>query len=160
MKTVMRRAALAGLMLVSAGGALAGATVTYAAPEKFSDMPLSTVERERVLKDLSMHFDKLATTLPAGQELKVEILDVDLAGRLRYDLPGARELRVLKGGADWPHIHLRYAIEQNGQVLKSGEEKLSSMMYLDRYNRYTSGESLRNEKQMLDEWFKNKVAAQ
>ena len=158
MKTELRQAALAALVMFSAGGAWAGATVTYAAPDRFADMPFSTSERERVLAELTRHFDKLAKTLPAGQDLKVEILDLDLAGRLRHDLPGARELRIMNGGADWPQMHLRYSIEQDGKVIKSGEERLSNMNYLDRLNRYTSGETLRYEKQMLDEWFRDKVA--
>lgn len=150
---------LAGALLLSAGAAFAAASVTYTDPDKFTDVPFSQVERERVLKDLSAHFAKLASTLPAGQDLKVEVLDVDLAGRIRHDLRATPELRVLTGGADWPHIHLRYSVEQNGQVLKSGDEQLSNMTYLDRQGRYTGSDTLRYEKQMLDDWFRQKVAA-
>jgi len=159
MNTTLRSAALAGLFLLSSGSALAGATVTYDQPERFSDLPFPTWERERVLKELSAHFDKLAAQLPAGQDLKVEVLNVDLAGELRPNYRGSEELRILKGGADWPHMHLRYAIEQDGKVIKSGDEHLSDMNYMRQNSRYFSGDFLRHEKRMLDTWFKETLAA-
>ena len=159
MKPATRQLALAGLMLLAAGAASAGVTVTYNEPDKFSDLPFSPWEREDALETLDGHFVKLGKGLPAGQELKVEVLDVDLAGR---EYPGARtgrDIRVLKGQADWPVIRLRYSLEANGQVIKSGEEQLSDMNYLHRVNRYFDGESLRYEKQIIDDWF-NKTIVQ
>ena len=158
MNPVFRQAALAGLVLLSAGSAMAGATVTYAQPDRFTDVPFKTWERERVLKELSAHFDKLAARLPPGQALKVEILDLDLAGTVRHDFRGSEDLRVLNGGADWPHMHLRYTIEQDGKVIKSGDEHLADMNYLDKNSRYFGGDTLRYEKKMLDDWFKQTIA--
>jgi len=157
MKPVTRQLALAGLMLLAAGAASAGVTVNYHEPDKFSDLPFTPWEREDALKELTEHFVGLGKALPAGQDLKVEVLDIDLAGR---EYPGARaprDIRVLKGQADWPVIHLRYSLEANGQVLKSGEERLSDMNYMHRVNRYFDGESLRYEKQMIDDWFKENI---
>lgn len=161
MKTAIRGLAVAGLMLMAAGSASAGVTVTYSHPERYTDLPFPAWEREEVLKDLTAHFEKLSKTLQPGTDLKVEVLDVDLAGRLYPNFSGARELRVLRGGADWPTIHLRYTLEREGKVIASGEERLSNMMYLDRgRNSYLSGEALRYEKQMIDEWFKERIVAQ
>jgi len=159
MNIVLRQAAFAGMVLLSAGSAVAGATVTYASPDNFTDMPFPNWERERVLKELSAHFDKLATRLPPGQDLKVEILDVNLAGELRPNFRGGQDLRILKGGADWPHMHLRYTIEQDGKVIKSGDEQLSDMNYLSQNSRAYNGDLLRYEKKMLDDWFKQALAA-
>lgn len=159
MNTVLRQAAVAGLVLLSAGSAMAGATVTYAQPDKFTDVPFQSVERERVLKALTEHFDKLAAQLPPGQDLKVEILDVDLAGELRHNFRGGQDLRVLNGGADWPHMHLRYTIEQGGKVIKSGDARLADMRYQHNHHRYGDGDFLRYEKTMLDNWFKETIAA-
>jgi hypothetical protein len=64
---------------------------------------------------------------------------------------------VLRGAADWPRIQLRFSLEQNGQVLKSGEAQLSDMNYLNHINRYFDGESLRYEKQMIDDWFEKTI---
>lgn len=158
MKTAMRNLALAGLVLLPAGIAAAGVNVTFAHPENYSDLPFTSWEREQVLADLSEHFARLAAKLPPGQDLKVEILDVDLAGRIKPLFRGAHDIRVLRGGADWPHIHLRYTLMEGEKVLSTGEEHLSNMMYLDRLNRYVSGDPLRYEKQMLDDWFKEKIA--
>ena len=159
MNILFRQAALSAMILLAAGSATAGATVTFYKPEHFSDVPFASWERDRVLKDLSAHFDKLAAQLPPGQDLKVEVLDLDLAGRTWPGIWAVHDLRVMNGGADWPHIKLRYTISQGGQVLRTGEDELSNMSYLQRMNRYVSGDALRYEKQMLDDWFKERIAA-
>lgn len=143
---------------LAAGTAAAATTVTFVEPEKFADVPFSHIERERVLAELRKHVEKLGGSLPAGQDLKVEVLDVDLAGITR-PTSTRPDMRILNGGADWPRIHLRYTVEQGGQVLKSGEEKLSDMTYMQNINPYTSDTSLRYEKHMIDDWFKKKVLA-
>lgn len=151
---------LAAFALLLAGAASAGpATVTFANPEQFSDLPFDAMKREQVLADVSEHFSALAKTLPAGQELKVEVVDFDMAGRSVPHSRGANEIRVLRGGADWPTMHLRYQIVQDGKVLKSGDDTVKNMDYLMNINRYASGDTLRYEKQMLDNWFKQLTAA-
>lgn len=154
---VIRNLALAGLFLLAAGSASAAVTVSYIEPERYGEMPFATWEREEVLRELSAHFDRLGKTLPAGQDLKVEVLDLRLAGQLRRG--GAREIRVLKGSADWPTMQIRYAVESGGRVISSGESKLSDMSYMDRTTRYSDSESLRYEKHMIDDWFKKTFGA-
>jgi hypothetical protein len=148
-------AALAGVLLANAAYA-APATVSFVDPDHYPDMPASQIERERVLGELRQHIDRLAARLPAGQHLSVEVLDLDLAGTLK---PASTrpDLRVLTGGADWPRMHLRYRLEQDGKVLLAGDDQLADMAYLEHMNRYPSSTSLRYEKQMLDDWFKNKL---
>lgn len=143
----------AGVAALAAGAAHAGATVTYIEPDKFADVPFSPIDRERVLKDLSDHFAKLGQQLPAGQDLKVDVTELDLAGRVEPMRRSGNEIRVLRGRADWPRMHLRYSLTQDGKVVNSGEADLADMMYLDHVNQYDSGESLRYEKQMIDDWF-------
>jgi hypothetical protein len=157
MKTAIRGLALASMVLMSSGSAFAGVTVSYFHPENYSDLPFASWERKEVMDELTEHFQKLSEALPPGVDLNVEVLDIDLAGRIHQRR--ARELRVMKGGADWPVIHLRYAVTQNGAVVASGEERLRDMMYLDNArNRYSSGDPLRYEKRMIDEWFHKKIA--
>jgi hypothetical protein len=158
MNTSIPRLVLAGLFALSAGAASAGVTVTYDHPEKFSDLPWNASDRQTVLQDLTAHFDKLAAMLAPGTDLKVEVLDVDLAGRVHYSPHRSTDIRVLNGGADWPHMHLRYTIERDGKVVASGEDQLNNMAYLERNNRYSTGDNLRYEKQMIDDWFKDKLA--
>jgi hypothetical protein len=157
MKPVTRHLALAGLFLLSAGGASAEVTVAYTKPEQFADMPFEPWERERVLQELTAHFNKLGKALPAGETLRVEVLDLDLAGRLRPNMRTVRDLRVLNNGADWPHMHLRYSVEADGKVIRSGDDQLSNMNYMNRHNRYQEGDFLRYEKQMIDDWFNKAV---
>ncbi len=141
----------------AASNAIATVTVTFTQPERYADMPFASWDKERVMKDLRGHFDKLGATLPQGQDLKVEVQDIDLAGRIEPNTRLGHDIRVLKGGADWPMIQLRYSVEADGKVLKSGDERVSDMTYLNHgthLNRYSANEPLRYEKRMLDEWFK------
>ncbi len=158
-KRFSRAAAVAGgvLLALAAGGAAAAVTVNFVQPDHYADVPFSPVERDQVLKDLRAHLEKLGAALPAGTDLSIDVLDVDLAGTSR---PSAHhpDLRVLKGGADWPQMHLRYTLSRDGKVIKSGNEQLADMSYLDHVNRYSSDTRLRYEKQMLDDWFKHTVA--
>lgn len=146
---------VAALALVASSGAWAGVQVHFDKPDQYSDVPFSTRDREQVLAGLADHFLWLGKSLPPGQELKIEITDVDLAGREDMSRRGASELRVMNGRADWPRIRLRYALEKNGKVIASGNASLSDMSYLQRINRYSSSDSLRYEKQMIDDWFRN-----
>jgi hypothetical protein len=158
MKSFMQKLALAGLFALAAGSAGAAVTVTYVQPDQFSDVPFVTWDREDTLKTLTEHFTWLGTGLPPGQDLRIEVTDVDLAGRAIPNARAGRDLRVLRGQADWPRIELRYAVEQNGQVLKSGEARITDMNYLNHPNRYFDSEPLRYEKAMLDDWFEKTIA--
>lgn len=150
MNNAIRKLALGGLLALAAGAASADVTVNYVQPERFTDLPFTPWERETVLKDLTEHFAKLGAQLPPGQNLRVDVLDVDLAGR---EFPGrARDLRVVRA-VDWPRMDLRFTIEQDGRVLRSGEAELRDMGFMDRLRRYTDSESLSYEKRMIDDWF-------
>ena len=137
----------------------AGATVTFTLPDNYTDMPFGSYDKEQVMKDLQQHFGKLAAALPAGQELKVDVLDIDLAGRIEQRAHTAHDLRILRGTTDWPAITLRYSVESQGKVVKSGEQRITDMTYLQGFNHYNSGEPLRYEKRMLDQWFKKTLVA-
>ena len=138
----------------------AAVTVTFTQPDKYIDMPFSSSDKEMVMTDLQRHFDKLGATLPAGQDLKLEVLDIDLAGRVEPSARSTRDFRVLRGGADWPAITIRYSLESQGKVIKSGEERVTDQNYLMGFNHYSSNESLRYEKQMLERWFKKTLLPQ
>ncbi len=141
------------------GAAMAAVTVTFVQAENFRDLPFSPSDRERVLKELGEFFVGLEKRLPPGQDLKIEVLDLDMAGRMVPNFRAGQDLRVLNGGADWPHMTLRYSLSANGAVLASGQDHLNDMAYLDRINGYVDGDSLRYEKRMVDDWFKAKFAA-
>jgi hypothetical protein len=158
MNTTLKHLALAGLVLLSAGGASASVTTAFSHPQNFRDLPFATSDREQVLRDLADHFARLGKQLPPGQDLKVEVMDLDMAGYIRPNFRGRQDIRVLRGGADWPSMVVRYTLESNGKVIASGEDTLRDMDYLGRINRYSDGDMLRYEKRMIDDWFKAKFA--
>lgn len=156
MKSMIAKAAIAGLLALGAGAASAGVTVNYVESDKFADLPFAPWERKEVLDDMAAFFAELGKSLPPGQDLTVDITEMDLAGR-EYPGRGARDLRVLKGGADWPMMTLRYTLTANGQVLASGNAKLSDMNYMGRINRMSDGDRLRYEKRMVEDWFNKTI---
>ena len=154
MSHFIRSAAIAMACLLGCAAASA-ATVVFVHPEKMTDVPRFSSDRESMQAVFREHIDELASKLPAGQELKVEFLDIDLAGDVFPRVP-VRDIRVMKGMADWPRIHLRYSVEQDGQVLRGGERELSDPNYLMGSSTFRN-EIYVHEKKMLDDWFRKDV---
>lgn len=157
MKSLIGKTALAAVLALGAGAASAGVTVNYVDSDKFADLPFAPWERKEVLDDLAAFFAELGKALPPGQDLTVDVTEIDLAGREYPNTRSGRDLRVLKGGADWPIMELRYTLSANGQVVKSGQEKLTDMNYLNRMNRMNDGDRLRYEKRMVEDWFNKTI---
>jgi hypothetical protein len=158
MKAILLQLALAGVFALAAGSAAAAVTVTYVAPEKYADVPRDSSARDSMMQDLTDHFTWLGTALPPGQDLRIEVLDIDLAGREEPSARVVRDVRVMRGGADWPRMRLRYSVEANGQAIKSGEAQLSDMDYMAKVSRYSEDQPQRYEKAMIDRWFERNIA--
>jgi len=137
---------VAVLALAASSGAWAGVQVNFSHPDDYSDMPFSTRDREQILAGLAEHFQLLGKGLRPGQDLKIEITDIDLAGREDPMRRGAMDVRIMDGRTDWPRLRLRYQLEQHGKVIASGNAALSDMSYLQRINRYSTSDALRYEK--------------
>jgi Protein of unknown function (DUF3016) len=152
----IRASALALLALSAAAGTLAAGKVDlkWVEPEKFSDVGFGTAERQTTLQALAEHIERLGHRLPDGQTLKIEVTDVDLAGDTRFH--SGRDVRVLRGRADWPSMQLRYALQADGRELKSGQARLADMNYL--FN--TRHDAFGYEKRMIDNWFRAEIAPQ
>ncbi|WP_219117388.1 DUF3016 domain-containing protein [Janthinobacterium sp. UMAB-56] len=147
------RALIAGLALLASSAAWAATEVHFSKPDQFTDVPFNPHERDEVLKELSRHFEKLGASLPSGQNLKIDVTDVDLAGRENPSLRAGQDIRVMNGRVDWPRMRLHYVLEQDGKVIRRGDAALSDMSYLSRINHYFSNEKLRYEKLMIDDWY-------
>lgn len=161
MKSKIGQAALAAAAItlaLGAGAASAGVTVNYVNPEKYSDLPKGEWEREEVLKELVKYFDKLGQELPAGQDLTVNITDIDLSG---MEYPGNRasgDLRVREGKTDWPYMEIHYTLTSNGQVVDSGVSQIRDQSYMVRpIKRAFETDNLRFEKRMLQDWFNKTI---
>ena len=62
-------------------------------------------------------------------------------------------MRILRNGADWPRITVRYTLQRHGQTLRQGEETIADMDYLHR-GVLQPNEPLVHEKRMLEAWFR------
>lgn len=162
MNTPLRRSlqALAVCCLATAGlPALAAGPVQvqFVQPETFADAGTG-IERERNLTELSTAMQRLGEQhLSPGDTLDIQVLDVDLAGRADpFAFRGAgREVRVLKGQADWPRITLRYTLSRAGVATATEEVRLADMNYLQdgAVRAARAAESLAYEKHLLGTWF-------
>ena len=151
MKNVILKLAVSGALALGVGSAGAEVVVNYVQAERFADLPSVQQEREQILKELTSHFAKLAAQLPQGQNLLVDVEDIDMAGR---EIPGTSTKKVRSiSGVDWPRIELQFEIESNGQIVRSGQVALRDMAFSSRSTRYHDGDALRFEKRLLDEWF-------
>jgi len=144
------------ILLACAGAAQAAGTVqvSFIQPEKFADVRDAAFRAEDNLANLQRHLEQVgALYTPDGQTLKIEVLDVDLAGEVR---PGTRphDIRVLRGRADWPRVELRYTLEVPGAAPRTGRATVSDMAYLQRITPSYAGEPLPYERRMLEDWFK------
>ena len=145
---------------VFAAQAAGTVTVSFVEPEKFADARDARLDSSDNLRVLAGHIESAASRYMAdGQKLSVEVLDVDLAGEVRPSRRFHQDVRVLKGGADWPRVTLRYTLESPGQPVRRVEQTISDMAYLQRSNGLAYRDALSHEKRMLDEWFKGQFAA-
>jgi hypothetical protein len=161
MEPEMLRSLTTTLTLLAAGAAAAGSVdVRFDHPENYADARTTLGDAASIREQLAAHLRSLGERLlPADQHLKVEVLDIDLAGEMKYSWRMASEVRVLRGRADWPRIKLRYWLESGGQQLAKGEEVVADMDYLNDSFGSVGSESLGYEKRMLERWFRARFAA-
>jgi hypothetical protein len=145
--------AAAAALAAHAAGAI---DVTFVKPELFADAGLVGHDREQTLRRLKDEFRQLAKKLPDGQSMTVEVLDVDLAGDLDPTSRGMGQ-RVLRGRADIPRIHLRYTLVADGKLLKSGDEWIEDLFYLELRARLPDTQALAFERRMLGDWFGERI---
>ena len=123
--------------------------VQWLAADQYSDAERSAIDRERVTQELGTFMRELGQRLPDGQTLSIEVTDLDLAGEV--EPVGWRDFRVLRGGADWPRIELRFKLESDGRTLRQGQTRLSDMGYS--FGIRPRHEPLGYEKRMIRQWF-------
>ena len=149
---------IAGSLLAASAAATAEVTVQFVKPETYRDVPFDPVERDHIMKDIVSHFVELARNLPAGTDLYIDVLDLDLAGHLVPARGASEDLRLLGNGADWPRMKLHYSVESGGKIIKSGDAQLKDMNYQMRGNGQSGTEPLRFEKLMIDDWYYKTIA--
>ena len=146
---------LAAVSAVQAGGTV---NVSFIEPDKFYDSGNSQFDKPTNLKTIEAFLQELGKRyLADGQVLDIEVLNVDLAGYSRPTRNG--DLRIVRGGADWPSFQLRYKLSAGGQPLKQAEERVAEMNYTGKIASYGARDPLKYEKQMLDGWFRERFAS-
>jgi hypothetical protein len=155
------RPALVLCLAAAAAAAQAGTVaVTFADNGPFADAGRPAWEQEANLRVIAHHLQSLGERqLPADQTLRIEVTGVDLAGEPRPSFRRGGDVRVANGRADFPRIGLRYSLESNGRVIKSGDETVTDLDYTHRVGVRRTSESLSYEKYMLDRWFHTRFVA-
>jgi Protein of unknown function (DUF3016) len=148
-------AALAAMLFPIAANA--AVRVNFVAPESYRDSDFRHGgTRAAVLSEFRQYFQALGESyLKPGQNLTIDVLDIDLAGEYepwRANLSHARIMRDITP----PMMKLRYRLEWKGRVLRKGIETVSDMNYLMNPSGRRSGERLVYDKEMLRDWFQTR----
>jgi hypothetical protein len=139
--------------------AFAEVKVNFIAPERYFDASLNGSYGSRrygeAIKKLDAIFQDLgARYLAPGDQLTIDVLNVDLAGE--YD-PWAFSYNVrLMTDTTWPRIKLRYALTRADGPPVTGEEVVIDQNYLTHPDFQARTGALAYEKIMLQRWFKSR----
>jgi len=149
-------AAMLALILMPVS-APAGLTVRFVGADRYSDAEAgSNGSRKETLNELRRMFDTLgARYLTPGQDLAIEVLDIDLAGERLPSRGG--ETRIVTGATP-PRISLRYTLRERGRVVRRSQETLSDSNF-QMGSTARSGDRLAYEKELLTDWFRAQFRA-
>ena len=170
MKTI-RTVIVAAVGLVTAGAlhafdpvkGLPRTEVVFFEPEKFTDVKengLSDSEKDRnaILGELRAHIIKEANRLLApGQQLKITVTDVDLAGEFEPWRGGSMaDIRIVKE-IYAPDIKLAFQLlAADGTVIKQGDRHLRDMGFMMTLS-INQNDPRRYEKELLDNWLRQEL---
>ena len=128
--------------------------VTFTDPDNYTDAANQRWEVQSTLDALERHMKRLGDRyIGPNDTLRIEVLDVDLAGWARMGGRAPNEVRVVRGRADFPSMKVRYTLESRGRT--PTETTISDPTYLDHGLHLNSSEPFYYEKRMLDDWFRS-----
>jgi hypothetical protein len=133
------------------------AEVRWSNVEKYSDVHEGDEKKADFLKntlsELERHFIKLESKLPEGYKLHVNVFDLDLAGNVSFQ--SSRHIRVI-GSRQSPRILFKYQVlNSQNELVFQGTENLRDTHFKEKRNARYPNQSLRYEKILLDQWFKD-----
>ena len=100
--------------------------------------------------------DAGSKTLADGDELRMEVLDVNLAGEYNPPMGGpANQVRVMRN-VDWPSLKVRYTLKRGGRETQ-GDAVISDMSYLMGASMCPGGQALCYERRMVERWFRKEL---
>ncbi len=134
--------------------------VVFFEPEKFTDVRDSSFgdsekARDATLGELRTYLIKQANRLLApGQQLKITVTDVDLAGEFEpWRGSQWNDVRIVKDIYP-PDIKLAFQLtDAEGQVLKQGDRNLRDLGFMMKLS-IDRNDPLRYEKSLLDDWLR------
>jgi Protein of unknown function (DUF3016) len=154
---------LACLLTIDIIPAVAGTvTVSFVHPENYTDASLQALYETRAdqwtLNEIGRYLESLGGRLGPQQALTLDVLNVDLAGKIEWWRRNAYDLRILRDVYP-PRFALHYRLAEGGRTLLEGEETVVDPNYLANPALYfTPSDPLRFEKAMLGSWFQARFA--
>lgn len=151
--------AFVATIFFSANILAATSEVTWTKPEKYHDIDAGDNHRakfkQNVFNTLGKHFEKLASKLPTGYQLKVDVNDVDLAGDV--NLSGIHRMRVVTD-LYFPSMKFTFQLlDENNHEVKAGKVHLRDMNFLSGSTLRYRNHMFSYEKKMLDDWFSDEL---
>lgn len=143
------RSLLPSLVLFAAS-AQAAVVVSFPESDRYTDVGGWGLDARPAIEAIERHFHKLGERyIPPRDTLRIEVLDIDLAGHIRLIGSSMTAVRVVRGPVDWPRMRLRYTLESPGASAAAREETLTY-----REGLANRSEEFFHEKKMLDDWFR------
>jgi hypothetical protein len=156
------RARILCLSLLAALAATASAgtaQVNFIDPDSFADIGTHGSDADANMQTLRRHLEALAAKgLPADETLKIDVLDVDLAGTVRPSAAAFNAVRVVTGQADYPSMHLRWSLS-GPRLARTGDERLADTTYTQGLAHRVETGPLYYDKRMLTSWFESRFGA-
>jgi len=120
---------LLGVTVLFSTSVLAKVEVNLIEPRKFTDIELSGESIKRSIKHLERDINRLFAELSPqylkqGNNLKIDVTNIDLPGYIDYIYYDARTMRIIKD-LDPYRLYFSYELTaEDGSVIKSGEKKI------------------------------------
>lgn len=138
-------------------------TVSWQAPEKFTDIRPASESKKRYQQKVISAFDKMwakfAEDLPPGYQLSVVMTDVDLAGDVNpMYRANHTDIRVIKD-IYMPRVKLDYVLTgpQQQEIARASEVKIYDMAFMNSSAIGTLDREFQYEHKMLKKWFTKEI---
>lgn len=137
-------------LVLLAASAQAALVVSFPGSDRYTDVGGWGQDPRPTIEAIERHIQELGTRYISPRDtLRIEVIDIDLAGEVRPLGSSMTPVRIVRGPVDWPRITVRYTLESPGASATTREETLTFREGLS--NR---SEVLYHEKRMLDDWFR------
>ena len=148
--------AICVLLGATALQAMAAVEVEFVKPENFVDIGnrwSGVRDVEDGIKNVRAALvERGEAVLKPGQDMKITVTDVNLAGDVHPFGRSMEMIRVVKQ-VYRPSMEFSYVVTEAGKPVREGKADINDMNFMDRYNRYFRNDALYYEKPMLDDWF-------